>query len=95
MTHANVHVQVNECSLSPLKTATPPRRRSIHTPKKILRPRLPVMNVEIVPGRTKSNNAASVAKTTGRCKVCNIIYESKADKDFRKRVQENLMDRMR
>ena len=86
--HANVHVQVDECTtISPLKTP-PPKRVSVHTPKKVIsRPSIPLMEVENLPGRRKISSKTPAAKaTTGKCKECNIIYESKEDKAFRKKT---------
>ena len=73
------------------------RINSNHTPKKVKPKRknpdtvLSPLNVTNLPGRKKlkvsmtTTLATTTKKTTGKCQICGIIYESIEDKALRKK----------
>lgn len=77
--------QVGKPALSPKKAST--RSSICNTPRKTKRAALLPVNIKNLPGKKSKSSTTSTStstKTTGKCKVCNVIFESKADKEFRK-----------
>ena len=73
-------------TMPPVRMST--RSNLNNTPKKVnpKRKRLSPLNVVNLPGKKKlKTSATTTRKTTGKCQVCGVIYESKDDKMFRKK----------
>ena len=64
---------------------TPIAKKVNNTPKKAKRkmPMTTPVPVKNLPGKKKTKPTST--RTTGRCKICKIIFESNEDKEFRKR----------
>ena len=84
-------IQVGAPIYSPNKRTT----RAVsaaHTPKKVKKDvpktsRVTPLNVNGIPGPSGSKKKPMVSKqkTSGKCHVCHIIWESRSDMEFRKR----------
>ena len=91
-TRRNVGTQFGKPTLPPVKKVTRQSNTKINTPKKLSRrisTTLPALKVTGMPGKVARNSevnseVSSTSKTTGKCKICKIIWESKEDQAFRK-----------
>ena len=78
--YRNIGVQVGESSFQVQDLAN----KEKHTPKKI-QSSVPRTIINNLSGKKKPDEKGITTRTTGKCLVCSLIWESKADKTFRKK----------